>query len=328
MNILVTGAAGFIGFHLTKELLRQGHRVRGLLLPVEAAEPLNALGVEIFRGDLTRPDSLEAVGKNMDIVFHLAARTSDWGTQKQFEAIMVDGTRNILRACRQDISRFIYCSSIAALGLGRKLAGLDETAPRKICGVPYCDTKIMAEDLVVGFCRDNKITYTVVRPANVIGPGSVWVKEILDAFKRGPMPLFSSGRAPGAFVYIDNLVDGIIRAGLSKAAAGRIYHFRDEYPITWGQYLNTVGSWIEKKTFGSLPARLAWSLGAFAETLLIPLSIRPPITRLAVGVMGWDNSVDTCRARTELGWEPRITQEEAMNRIKEWVESSYIQGRV
>lgn len=97
------------------------------------------------------------------------------------------------------------------------------------------------------------MAYTIVRPANVIGPGSVWVKEILDGFKRGPMPLFCNGRAPGAFVYIDNLVDGIIRAGFSEAATGRTYHFMDDYPITWGQYLYTLGALIGKSPGAHCP---------------------------------------------------------------------------
>lgn len=60
---------------------------------------------------------------------------------------------------------------------------------------------------------------------------------------------------------------------------------------------------------------------------MIPLGIRPPITRLAVGVMGRDNRVDTFRARAELGWESRVPQEEAMTQIRKWVENSYIQRR-
>ncbi len=84
--------------------------------------------------------------------------------------------------------------------------------------------------------------------------------------------------------------------------------------------ITSPGNWSGRDTGSG-------ACSSIAETLLIPLDIRPPITRLAVGVMGRDNSVDTCRARTELGWESRVTQEEAMNRIKTWVENTYIQER-
>ncbi len=324
MNILITGAAGFIGFHLTKELVKQGHRVRGLLLPQEDGEALEQLGVEIFRGNLTAPDLLEGVAQAMDVVFHLAARTLDWGTRRQFETVMVDGTRNLLEASKGHVSRFVYCSSVAAYGLGRTLAGFDEAAERKECGVPYCDTKIMAEDLVAAYCNAHRIDYTIIRPANVFGPGSVWVKEVLDAFRRGPFPLIDKGRAPGAFVYIDNLVEGMILAGLSDIAIGKTYLFRDDYPITWAEYLKTLGGWIGKAPTGGMPFWLAWALGSCCEKLLVPLGIRPPMTRLAAGVMGRDLSVDASLARQELGWESRVSQNEAMARIQAWVETCYL----
>jgi len=323
MKIVITGAAGFIGFNLTQALVAKGHSVRGLLLPQEDGQALETLGVEIFRGNLTEPDSLAGVANGMDIVFHLAARTLDWGTRKQFESVMVDGTRHLLEASQGHVSRFVYCSSIAAYGLGRTLAGFTEEDERKVCGIPYCDTKIMAEDLVAAYCNAHRLAYTIIRPANVFGPGSVWVKEILDGFQRGPFPLIGKGRAPGAFVYIDNLVDGMILAGLSDIARGKTYLFRDDYPITWGEYLKTVGGWIGKTPAGSLPFWLAWALGSFFETLLTPLGIRPPMTRLAAGVMGKDLSVDARRARRELGWQSRVPQDEAMKRIKAWVDTCY-----
>ena len=72
-----------------------------------------------------------------------------------------------------------------------------------------------------------------------------------------------------------------------------------------------------------MPFGVAWTLGAMFETLLTPLGIRPPMTRLAAGVMGRDNSVDAGRAREELGWVSRVSQDEAMVRIKAWVETCY-----
>ncbi len=323
MRALVTGAAGFIGCHLAKALKEKGYFVRGLIMPHEDGGELEALGVEIVRGDLIDPQSLAGVADTIDTVFHLAARTADWGTHRQFEAVMVDGTRNLLAQAEGSVSRFVYCSSMAALGLGRALAGLDEDALPRKTGIPYCDTKIAAEDLVAAFCTQNRIAHTIVRPANVIGPGSVWVRDVLDAFMKGPLPLIARGGAPGAFVYIDNLVDGIILAGESETAVGKTYHFRDDYALTWGQYLKTLGSWIGAAPAMGLSFRVAWLLGHLCETVCTPIGLRPPLTRLAAGVMGKDNEVDTRRARQELGWKSRVSQEAAMAEIKAWVETRY-----
>ena len=324
MKVLITGAGGFIGFHLAKELIERKYAVRGLFMPDENAERLEKMGAEILRGDLTKPDTLSGVAKGIDIVYHLATRTLDWGTRKQFEEIMVGGTRNILEESKENISRFVYFSSIAALGFGRDLVGLNEDAERIKCGIPYCDTKIIAEDLVKNFCGSNGIDYTIIRPANVFGPGSVWVRDVLDAFMRGPLPLVSGGKEPGAFVYIKNLVDGTILAGESEKAVGKIFHFRDDYPITWKAYLKTLGSWVGKKPFGSIPFKPAWIMGSFLEKLLTPLGIRPPMTRLAAGVMGKNNDVDSTRSKRELGWKSRVPLDQAMKEIEEWVYTDYL----
>jgi len=323
MKVLVTGAGGFIGFHLAKELIKRKYEVRGLFMPDEEAEHLEKIGVEIFRGNLTKPDTLRGVTKEIDTVYHLATRTLDWGTHKLFEQIMVDGTQNLLAESTGNISRFIYFSSIAALGFGRALAGLNEDAERIKSGIPYCDTKIVAEDLVKDFCGKRQIAYTIIRPANVFGPGSVWVRDIVDAFLRGPLPLINGGNEPGAFVYIQNLVDGTIIAAESEKSVGKTYHFRDDYPITWGEYLKTLGQWVGKKPLGNISFTLAWQLGWFLEKTLTPFGIRPPMTRLAAGVMGQNNDVDNRRARQELGWKSHVSQDEAMGEIETWVQAHY-----
>lgn len=327
MKALITGAGGFIGSHLLKRWMERGHEARALFLPDENAEAAEELGVQIFRGDLTRPETLEGIGDGVEIVFHLAARVVDWGSKKTFSRIMIDGTRNLLEAAGDPIDRFVYFSSIAALGFGRDMAGLDEDSVRKPCGVAYCDTKIEAEDLVADYCRRHRIDYTIIRPANVIGPGSVWVTDIIDAFRRGPLPVIAGGKNPGAFVYIDNLVDGTLLAAEADAARNRTYHFRDEYTIDWKTYLEQLGALVDKKPAGSIPFSVAWGLGSVMEHLLTPLGIRPPMTRLAAAVMGKNNDVDITRAKTELGWKTRIDEAAAMAAIRDWVARVYLPAK-
>jgi nucleoside-diphosphate-sugar epimerase len=327
MKALVTGAGGFIGSFLVRGLVERGYRVRGLFLPGEDAAAAEKLGVEVFRGDLTKPETLTGVADNVDVVFHLAARVLDWGGMAVFKRVMVGGTENLLSECRGTVKRFVYFSSIAALGLGRDIKGLNEDAPRVVCGVPYCDTKGLAEDLVSRRCSDAGTQYVIVRPANVIGPGSVWVTDVLDAYFRGPLPLIDGGKAPGAFVWVTNLADGAIAAAELPAAAGRTYHFRDDYRITWEGYQRFLGSLVGKRPAGSIPFPLAWKLGGALEAVLSPLGIRPPITRLAAGVMGRNLDVDTARAKKELGWKGKVGEAQALAEIERWVKEVYIPGR-
>ncbi len=327
MKALVTGAGGFIGSFLVKTLNQKNYEIRGLFLPDEDVSFARGQGVEIIRGDLTKPETISGICNGIDIVFHLATRVLDWGSTKIFRKVMVDGTGNLLVESSGRVKRFVYFSSIAALGLGRNIEGLDEDAERIKLGVPYSDTKIDAEDLVKRLCTENNIPYTIIRPANVIGPGSPWVRDILDAYYKGPLPLLDGGKHPGAFVYVTNLVDGTILAAESKAAEGRKYHFRDDFDITWGEYVKALGSLIGKKPMGNLPFRLGWGLGHFLEILLSPFGIRPPLTRLALGVMGRNLDVDCSRAREELGWKSRVGLDEAMREIKKWIKEVYIPKR-
>ncbi|MBW2220687.1 MAG: SDR family NAD(P)-dependent oxidoreductase, partial [Deltaproteobacteria bacterium] len=323
MKALITGAGGFIGSFLLKELINKQYEAKALFMPDENADVASELGAEIIRGDLTQPETLKNIAKGVDVVFHLATRVVDWGSPKLFRSIMVDGTQHLLEESKNNASRFIYFSSIAALGLNRDTVGLDEDAKREKTGIPYCDTKIDAENLVADFCRNNNMSYTIIRPANVIGPGSAWVRDVLDTFFRGPFPLVGGGKAPGAFVYVKNLIDGTILAAESEKAAGKTYHFRDDYDITWKEYIETLGSWLGQKPFGSIPFKPAYVLGSFFVFVLTPLGIRPPLTRLAAGITGKNNDVDVSRAKEDLKWQTRIPLNQAMDEIKEWVMANY-----
>ncbi len=322
MKILVTGAGGLIGAHLVEELVRSGHRVRGLLLPGEAPGRLEELGVEICRGDITRPESLAGVAGGIELVFHLATRVSDWGNRSLFRSVMVGGTENILREAAGKASRFVYLSSNAVYGFGIHMRGLTEEAPLRKVGVPYGDTKVEAEELVRAFCPANGLQHVIIRPTNVIGPNSVWVKDVLNAFRRGPVPLVDGGNYNAALLDVSSLVKGLRLVVEKKPPPGSVYNFCDDWEVTWERYVCDLGSLIAKRPAFSLPFRAAWLAGAAMEAALTPLKIRPLVTRLAAGVMGRENNLDCSRAKAELGWQSGIAYEESFEKIKRWFNSS------
>jgi len=116
-----------------------------------------------------------------------------------------------------------------------------------------------------------------------------------------------------------NLVDGIIRAGTQEIAKGKTYFLRDDWQVTWGKYISDLGAMIGKKPRGNIPFGLAWATGYAMEKIFTPLKIRPPLTRIAAGVMGRNNDVDASLARKELGWETKVSYEQAMEEIEKWV---------
>ena len=127
MNALVTGATGFIGLYLVKELVREKHSVRALVLPGEDVSALEAQGVTVWRGDLSKRESLRGICNGIDVVFHLAARVTDWGTKKQFYDAIYTATKNLIEEASGNAARLVYISSVAALGCNRHLKGVKET---------------------------------------------------------------------------------------------------------------------------------------------------------------------------------------------------------
>jgi nucleoside-diphosphate-sugar epimerase len=323
MKALVTGATGFIGSVLCKELVRQGHEIRALTLPGENTKQLEGLGVEIVRGNLLNKEDLKGICGGIHTVFHLAARVSDWGTREQFYQVIYDASVNLMVEAALNVKRFLYVSSIAAIGFGRHMKGIKESDPAFRSGIPYNDAKLDTERMVMAFHDTGIIEATIVRPANVTGPGSAWVRDIVEKMLAMPMPLIDGGRHSSSFIYVDNLVDGIILAATSEIGRGRIYHLRDDWDVTWKQYITDLGSFIGKEPFGSLPYMPARMIGTAMDLVCTPLKIRPPISRMAVDITGRDNDVDTSLARTELGWNTKITYPEAKEKIGAWVRENY-----
>lgn len=320
MKVLVTGATGFIGSALVKKLLSQGYSIRALVLPGEECKDLKNSNIEIVHGDLTDSASIKGICDTIHTVYHCAARVTDWGTKKQFNRAIVHATSNLCNESDGRIQRFVYLSSIASLGLGNHLKGKMESDPPQKSGVPYNDAKADAEFLVKKFHDKGSFSCTIVRPSNVIGPGSVWVSDIVKRLVSViGVPLIDGGRYSASLVYIDNLVDGIVRAGTMDGAKGKTYHFRDDWDVTWEQYVNDLGTFAGKNPRGNIPFAAAWTMAVLLEAVCNPLKIRSPLTRLAVSVMGRDNDVDTSDARNELQWRTAVSYSQAFEEIGKWI---------
>jgi len=252
-SALVTGATGFIGSRLCKQLKKDDWKIQALVLKGENCEHISDDVSEIVTGNITQPETLTGIGDGMDVVFHLAARVLDYGSKKQFYAPIFDGTQNMLEACAGKSKRFLFASSIAACGLGTHLKGFTETDIPQKSGIPYNDAKNDAEKLVRSYQGRFANGCTIIRPSNVIGPKSAWVDELGKQFLNSAVPLIDGGKYSASLIYVDNLIDGIIKAGVADSASGQIYQLRDDWDVTWKQYLTDLSGLLGKKPLGSLP---------------------------------------------------------------------------
>ena len=173
-SVLVTGGTGFVGPYLVQALIDKGARVKILLLnDAEVSSNLRADNLEIITGDITRPEMIDGITKNVDLVFHLAAIANvDYAIQNPVNTyeVNVQGTLNLLEEVRKNpIHKFIYISSSHVYGVPQYLP-VDEKhliAPRE----PYSASKAAAENIVNGYSGSYGINTAIVRPFNIYGPG-------------------------------------------------------------------------------------------------------------------------------------------------------------
>ena len=323
MKCLVTGGSGFLGSHLVEALVRRGERVRVLVRPTSKTEHLVNLGVELCPGDLGDIQSLRKATLNIDKVYHCAALAADWGRWKDFEKTNVVGTRNFLQAAlERGVNKFIHTSTTDVYGYPD--SPVDETAPFRLRGWPYGDTKIKAEQAVWEYHRQHGLPMTIIRPLNIYGPRSTtFVLEIAELLKKGSMVHIGKGLKNAGLAYVTNVVDVILLAADNDISIGQAYHASDGSDVTWPQYVNHLADIIgAPHPRISIPYRPAYFIGWLMEKIYGALAIRsrPLLTRMAVELVGTDQGFLIEKAQKDLNFRPQVDFEEGMGLVKDWLD--------
>jgi len=320
MNILVTGASGFIGSHLCAALAARGDAVRAMyrrkVAPPELAS-LAGKGVELFNGDLADEARVIEAVLGMDAVIHSAALASDWGPLDLFIEQNYDATVRLLEAAREAGAReFLYFSSAQVHGYGNHV-DTTERGPYYDLKYPYQVTKMMAEEYVLAQ-KASAFKTVAIRPCNVYGPGDhTSTYTMLDGVMGGYFGYLGPGEALTCPVYIDDLVAGVLAALDCADAAGQAILLTDGMKVKWKDYARAcyeaVGS---RKRPKSLPRPLAYAAaGAMTGVALVARSRRRPLLTMYVVEQGSRNfHFSNEKARSLLGFEPKVFFEEGLAR--------------
>jgi len=319
---LVTGGSGFLGSHLVEALLARGEKVRALVRPTSETAHLASLGVEWVYGDLGDVQSLRTATRDVERVYHCAALAADWGKREAFHAANVAGVRNLVEmALEAGVKKFVHVSTTDVYGHPDYPA--DETAPYRLRGWHYGDTKIEGEQVVWAYHRQHGLPVTVVRPVNIYGPRSTtFVLEIVELLKSGSMMHIGSGLKPGGLTYVTNVVDVMLRAADSERSVGQAYNASDGSDVTWRQYVDRLAEIVGVASPRiAIPHRLAYLTGWAMEKIYSALRIeaRPLLTRMVAEVFGTDQGFPIDKARRELGYEPEVDLDEGMRRVEAWL---------
>lgn len=324
---LVTGATGFIGGHLAQRLVREGYRVRCLVRESSDLSVLEALDVEVARGDLTDAGSLIRAAEDCRFVLHCGALVSDWATIEEIKQVNVAGTRNVLEAsAAASVERFVHVSTTDVYGYpgGR---GIDEEYVATGFSNWYSETKRAAEAEVRRAERTRGLNVVILRPATVYGPRSEDViGDIARAIRARQMLLVDGGSAVAGLLYVENLVDGALLALRNDRALGEAFNLTDGTDITWKRFLGDVADGLGyPDPRWSVPYGVAFALAFALEhgyRLLrqtAGVKTRPLLSRQAVQVLGRDQHFSNHKAREALGWEPRVSYQDGLAATVKWL---------
>ena len=217
----VTGGSGFVGGALIERLRREGWDVRALARSERAAERVRELGAEPVSGDLGDRDSLRAGAEGCELAFHAAAKVEDWGDPADFERLNVQGTQNVIDACREaGVRRLVHVGTEAALMAGQPLVNVDESAPlRPDSPALYSSSKAKAEQIARA-ANGDRLETVVVRPRFVWGSGdSTLLPQIVEMVRSGRFRWVGGGRHLTATTHILNTVEGLWLAATPRPPA-------------------------------------------------------------------------------------------------------------
>jgi nucleoside-diphosphate-sugar epimerase len=322
MTVLVTGATGLLGSHLTELLVAQGERPRVLL---QSGDSLNGLGeanVDVHWGDVRDRESLETAMSGVDRVLHCAARTGPWGPDAEFQRTNVLGLKTLVEvALAAGVQRFVHVSSITVHG--NDVGGTaDETAPIRVEANPYSRSKVAGERLLAGMIRDRRAPVTIVRPGWIYGPrDSASFARFAGMIQRGRMVMVGPGTNHVPLIYVRDAAQGVLLAAEAPRAAGRTYVLVNDQPVTQRDYLSAIAAELDAAPpKRHLPYSLSLMLGTVAETgaRLASRQQPPPIMRFGVQLLGGENRFVITRARQELGFTPQISLAEGVMHSVEW----------
>jgi len=314
-SILVTGGAGFLGYHLANTLAPRASRM--VLVDVAAFTPSDyPPGAEIIHADVRDAGAIsDAMSRcGCDVVIHAAAALPLWKRADIF-AVNVEGTRNVLEtAARQGVPRVVFISSTAVYGVPKKHP-IEEDDP--LIGVgPYGESKIEAERICEEY-RRNGLCVPIMRPKTFIGTGRLGVFAILYdwVYSGKKIPVIGSGGNRYQLLEVEDLVDAVWLA--CAAPAERANATFNVGAKAFGTVQEDVGALCAYAGTGArvmpTPARLVKGMLRVFEVLKLS-----PLYKWVYGTADKDSYVSTERIEEALGWQPRYSNAEALIRSYQW----------
>ncbi|MBC8208347.1 MAG: NAD-dependent epimerase/dehydratase family protein [Desulfobulbaceae bacterium] len=319
-KVLVTGGGGFVGSTIVRQLLARD--VECLVLGRNDYPSLAAEGAICLRGDIRDRAGLDHHLQGVDTVFHVAALAGIWGRWQDYEAINVQGTDNVIEACRaQGVRQLIYTSTPSVVFDRHDICEGNESLPYPhtfLCH--YARSKVMAERSVLAAADDQLLT-CAIRPHLVWGPGDPHlIPRLMERGRARQLVRIGRGLNMVDISYVDNVAHAHLLAADNLAgigtAAGKAYFISQGEPVNLWDWIGILFQRLDIPPVNrSIPFPLAYMAGSALEWYYRKRKIldEPRMTRFLAMQLAHSHWFSTKRAQADLGYRPLISNEEGMD---------------
>lgn len=322
-RVFVTGAGGFLGKTICKRLRAAQIEVVGFSRGDYPA--LTDMGVTMFQGDIADYESVLSAMQDCDLVFHVASKAGVWGSRDSYFEPNVNGTANIIRACKAlNIKRLVYTSTPSVTFAGEDESGIDESAPYAKSYLNYYGhSKAIAEKMVLD-ANNTEFKTTALRPHLIWGPEDPHlVPRVIARAQMGKLKLVGKQDKLVDTIYVDNAAYAHILAAndlnAASNAAGKAYFLSNDEPITMASMLNKILACVDIGPVSKrVPAGVAYTAGVVLETVygLLNKQQEPIMTRFVARQLSTSHYFDISAAKQDFGYQALINIDEGMKRLK------------
>jgi nucleoside-diphosphate-sugar epimerase len=321
LTLLVTGATGFTGKHLTRHLLSLGFKVRVIVRDKgKLNELLSDSNLEVRIGNIYDKEVIEKAMIGIDKVFHVAAiyRTSGIPDQVYWDTHVIATELLMNAALKNGVSRFVHTSTVGVHGDVGEEEAADENSPFNP-GDIYQVTKLEAEKLAHKFYKEKGLPVSIIRPTAIYGPGDLRLLKLFKIANTKISPILGKGTIKYHMVYIDDLIQGFILASEKKEALGEAFIIGGKEVLSLNELLDNIGQILGKTILTvKLPAKPFQILGTLMEKIFIPLGISPPIYRRRVDFFTKSRIFKISKAENLLGYKPSVALYDGLNNTAIW----------
>jgi len=321
VRVLVTGATGFTGGHLARALVSKGDAVAALVrdTAAPAARALADAGVTLLAGDLRDRPSLDRAVAGVDVVYNIAALYRQAGLAvdlyRRVNALAVGDL--VEASARAGVARVVHCSTVGVHG-DVEHPPANEDAPLRP-GDVYQETKLEGERIARETGAKAGVEVTIARPTGNYGPGDRRLLRLFRGVARRRWVTLGSGEIYYHLTFIDDIVEGFRLCGVHPAAANRTYIIAGGEVTTLNDLVALIAEVAGVPTpRRHLPVWPFWLTGAACEAVCAPFGIEPPIHRRRVDFFTKSRAFDITRARTEIGYSPRVGLRDGISRTLDW----------